>query len=344
MPAKVTVHRDKIFMNFNSLKIQKRCQRAWRVGRLCERLLVVTPDLLRKSTPEGLVDNFIGVRLSRTPRERIRMINILLKILTIALIEGNIALLVFAQSPDQPDVTVPRIRVAALPFENSTGERNFEELAANLGDLIAFELSRYQSITHVERDKLRPLLHEMELNKRSFSKAQLEFGKLLGANCILSGGVAFIDAALHISAHVYDVETAQLIASAQTRAPPKDIEQALRSISINLARQLDNKSELKQLPTSTSPIAEYYFVRGLGNFLSDNFGTAIAEFTHAVSLDPRLESARLWLAKSYCASKRFPHGSIELRRYFRDFPQGLRITEARLLESACIEGSVNGSK
>jgi len=31
------------------------------LAKLCERLVFVTPDLLRKSTPEGLADNFFTI-------------------------------------------------------------------------------------------------------------------------------------------------------------------------------------------------------------------------------------------------------------------------------------------
>jgi len=35
----------------------------------CERLLIFTPDLLRKSAPEGLVDNISVAQTLSTPRE-----------------------------------------------------------------------------------------------------------------------------------------------------------------------------------------------------------------------------------------------------------------------------------
>ena len=38
------------------------CQPLIGAGRFCEQLVVVTPDLLRKSAPEGLLANILGFR------------------------------------------------------------------------------------------------------------------------------------------------------------------------------------------------------------------------------------------------------------------------------------------
>ena len=233
-----------------------------------------------------------------------------------------------------PDATV----VCIAPFEDNTGSRKWEGLAAGLSDLLAVSLARHKAVQVVDRQKLAAVLKEQELAYRALSetKTAVRVGRLLGADMIIVGGIMVVDGKPVMSAHVADVNTTQVVTSRKVTGEADEVLALSFKLASELARSLDVKLD-PVLPDEydKNPVASLHFMRGLGFHHAGNFERAAMEFMVCGDLDPDHPTTHYWLGRCFHRLQEYDHARIEFRRFLKDFAESPQAPDAGKLLKEC---------
>lgn len=117
----------------------------------------------------------------------------------------------FSQSQRNKDA----IKVAVMYFENNSSERKLDPLKKGISAMLISDLSNINMLDVVERDRIQDLINEQKLQKsRKFDSSNaVEFGKLLGAEIILTGSYFEMFGTIRIDARFIDVMTGRIVKS-----------------------------------------------------------------------------------------------------------------------------------
>lgn len=204
--------------------------------------------------------------------------------------------------PADPSLAQAPRRWAMLPFQNASGRVDLDELSASLADLLTVALSGSKGIEMLDRQDLRRILQEKQIQlsaSEDLSKAALK-GGFKGVQMLIAGNFRETETQLTIQARLIDVETAATLLSVSESGSLRELDQ----LCLRLAAQLLKDPTLLNQPAFTgridqSPMANLHLARGLGMYWGDAPERAAAEFLKAVTIDPDQAEAAYWLAKSF---------------------------------------------
>ena len=230
--------------------------------------------------------------------------------------------------------------VVVLPFRNSSAQADLAAVAEGLPDLIIACAQKTPGVTDVERTALKKILAEQKISLAGLAaeKTQVQVGRLLGAEYIVTGGMTVLDGKLKINAHLIEVETSRVVKSSEASGALGELIETVQPLAADLMKGIG--IELKPLSASEidrSPEANLHFMRGLGYYYGNLRNHAIAEFMKTLALDPSQARARWWNAACYYDLKEWDHAAIEYERFLKDFPTAENAAEARERLKKCKE-------
>jgi TolB-like protein len=226
-----------------------------------------------------------------------------------------IALLLAALAPARAEAAGEAERVWILPFEQLQEDRPFEYLREALPALLAVAISHTGDDTVVERERLDELLDELSLTLEGLTSRddRRRIGKLLGATVMISGSYTRQDDRLLLNVQATDLETGVVTAassvSGHAGAPRELVVDLYRAVSAALGA---TRREPAPNEIDRTPWANLHFMRGLGLHFSGRYSLALAEFILAADEEDVTDIARLWLARTYMADRRYDHAYLEL--------------------------------
>ena len=218
----------------------------------------------------------------------------------------------------------PSVRLVVLPFTNSTGLEEYADASVGLQLLLIAHLSHYQHVLVVEREQLEGALRELGLSLQGYTQdphAWQEIGHFHSASRLVNGGFMQVDGQWSIHAHIFDVETTQLITSQAVSGPAEELARLAKDLAARIVGGLQISAALREeRPFDAAPQRHAHFLQGLGYYSVNLHDHAIAEFMETLDLSPDDPDARWWLANSYLAAGEADHARIELQRFRVDFP------------------------
>jgi TolB-like protein len=217
--------------------------------------------------------------------------------------------------------SIPVLSIA--PLQNNTGNEQYDALAEGFADMLVAAFSDQESVKVVERKRFKDLLKEHKLSLMGLDDPvnAVKVGKLLKADQIIVGGISKPKDVLVINVHVYEIDTARLVASEQIQAQPAELVPALYS----LGNRLNHKLNLQLRPIDPNdidknPNASVHFMRGLGFYYVGKYDNAIVEFMKTQDQDPTSDKAGYWMALCFMETKEYKHALIELEDVLKRFP------------------------
>jgi tetratricopeptide (TPR) repeat protein len=220
------------------------------------------------------------------------------------------------------------------PFDNETGQEQYDPAAAGVADLIAVMLAQQDSVVVVERQKLEALTAEQAKTLKGLTGEQfaLSAGKVLQADTVLTGRLFLIQDKLTISVKALDIASARVVASDQLSCRPEDLPETALQFTRNLAKQMQvplPEIDLKKI--DTSPLASLHFAKALGHYYAGDMDSAIMQFMRTVDLDPDYSEAHYWAALCYAKTGEDAHAIIELEQFLKRQPASKHSEAAKKL-------------
>ncbi|MEM0962479.1 MAG: CsgG/HfaB family protein [Bacteroidota bacterium] len=116
-----------------------------------------------------------------------------------------------ADLPDAYDATV-----AVLAFENHTGDPRFDPLGRGLASMMTSDLAAVPTIRLVERERLRDLIRELDLQQSAYADPEtaLHVGLFAGADHVVVGSIVAVEPEIRLDTRVVKVETAEIVQTA----------------------------------------------------------------------------------------------------------------------------------
>ena len=228
--------------------------------------------------------------------------------------------------------------VFASPFDNATGQDQYEPSASGMADLVAVLLAQQEHIAVVERQRLAALTDEQARALKGLTGQEyaIKAGKLLTADTVLVGRLFLIQGKLTVNVKALDLVSERVLAAEEMSSRPEDIMEASLALARGLARQMSlplPEIDLKQI--DKSPIASLHFAQGLANYYAGNMDQAIMQFMRTIDLDPNYAEASYWAGMCYYRQGEWDHAAIEWDKFLKDQP-GSRFaaSAAKLLADA----------
>jgi tetratricopeptide (TPR) repeat protein len=190
--------------------------------------------------------------------------------------------------------------VAVLPFEY-TGDSNYSALSRGMADLIITDLGLVPSIRLLERDRVQAMFSEIALSQTGAvdRATQLRSGRLLQAERLVTGRIAYSPATVTYNAQATNVATTQPQGQIATVSGPLNqlfqqerqlVEGLMRNMGINITPQL--LAQLNRRPTQNLQ-AFLAYSRGLVASDAGRLEEAANFFDNARTLDPGFSAAAL---------------------------------------------------
>ncbi len=245
-----------------------------------------------------------------------------------------------------PDVTLTasgheKKSVAILPFKNLNQDPNSSFYEFSLADAVITELAGLKSLI-VRPSSVIAKYQGIEIDPRQAGR-ELKVGAVLSAGFIRSGS------RMRVTAQLLDVESGELLWTDRIDAEGNDIltlqdmiaERILKGLKLELTESEQEK--LKRLTTRNAEAYEEY-LRGRDNFgrfifrtvAAEDCEAAIANFKHAVALDP--DFALAYSGLGACYANRVFKGMGEAEDYTyaeaafsKAFKYDENVVEARVL-------------
>ena len=190
-------------------------------------------------------------------------------------------------------------RIAVLPFENISPDKETDYFADGLAEELIINLSKIKEVSVVAKTN--------SMQYKGTKKDARTIGKELGARYILEGSVRKFKDDLRISAQLIDVQISSHLWGETYKGKLADIFDIQEKVSKEIADALMvklspiEKVELTKRPTLNAEAFDCY-LRGR-NFMSNrnknNLDFAILLFQKAVELDSRFASAYAGLGEAY---------------------------------------------
>lgn len=233
-----------------------------------------------------------------------------------------------ASQPETHPASQPATRAAkrtlfAVPFENATGQEQYEPAAKGIGDLLAVMLAQQEGIAVVERYQLEHLTGEQALALKGLTgdAYAMAAGKLLQADTVITGRLFLVDDKLTINAKALEIGSARVIGSNQLSCRPED----LLEIALQLGRSLGKQMALP-LPDidptriDASPLASLHFAKALGHYYAGDMDSALMQFMRTIDLDPDYTETLYWSGLCYSKLGEDAHAIIDWERFLKEQP------------------------
>ena len=275
-------------------------------------------------------------------------------VLTIVLAASAIALLQLsaraAEEQAAPaaaaDTNGHSIVVAVLPLALSAPDEHLQPLVDAMGDMLVVHLSHHPKLKLVDRGELDRLLSEQSLAAlvRQPSE-QARFGKLLGAEWVIVGGVTVTGKQLITSLRLVEVTTARIAGATSGKSSAEAIMELVAKAGDDLMNKMDlDLGELPESRVDTSADANQQFMRGLGFYFGQMPEHASAHFMQALATDPTHAEARWWNARVYFEGKEYAHAQVELAKFLRDHAASAHAARAKEMLSQCKQAKSTESR
>ncbi len=147
----------------------------------------------------------------------------------------------------QPIRSADKISLAVMDFKNNTDIIRYDRLQRAVPEMLKTELSYYQEIVVLEREKIESVLSEMALAQAGFieeDEAQ-ELGRLAGAEYIITGEINRVGRLLRIDTHLIKVATGQILGEKVSGKHQENIEPMVKLLAQNLMFDLTGIGERK---------------------------------------------------------------------------------------------------
>ena len=214
--------------------------------------------------------------------------------------------------------------IFAAPFENETGQEQYEPTAAGMGDLLAVILAQHERITVVERQQLAAVIAEQAISLKGLTAPEyaIRVGKLIKADTVFTGRLLLFAGKLHVSVQALEIPTGRVVAADQIACRPSYLVEAALQMAKRLSKQMSlpllkiNLTELDR-----SPIASLHFAKALSHYYAGNVDAAIMQFMWTTDLDPDYTEAHYWSGMSYYKLEDYAYAIIEWEEFLEREPQ-----------------------
>jgi TolB-like protein len=148
-----------------------------------------------------------------------------------------------------------RPTISVLYFENRTGKADYDVLRKGLADMIVTDLTAWDGVTVVERERLEAVLTELKLQQtKAFdAKKRQKIGQLLGAQYVLVGAMNLGGATLAIDAQLVEVQTGAVRAAARSSGSPDKIFDLEQSLVVKITAAIDARLKNPALRRTVNP-------------------------------------------------------------------------------------------
>ena len=220
------------------------------------------------------------------------------------------------------------------PFENASGQDQYDPAAAGMGDLVGVFLAEQENIDVAERQQLRLLEAEQERSLLGLTgeKYAIAAGRILKADTVLAGRMFLIQNKLTVNVKALEIETARVVATEQLSCRPEYMIEAALQLASKLAKQMKMPLppiDMKEI--DKSPAAGLHFAKGLSSYYAGNMNDALMHLMRTVDLDPNFVESHYWSAMCYYRLKEYRHAAIDFERFLKDDPKSGRAVEAKKL-------------
>jgi len=228
--------------------------------------------------------------------------------------------------------------IFAAPFENETGQEQYDPAAVGMADLVAVLLAEQPGIAVVERQRLDALTDEQARSLKGLTgeARAIAAGKLLAADTVLAGRLFLIDGKMTVSAKAIDIPSARVAASDQCSCRPEDIPESSLQLARSLAKQMSLPlPEIDLKAIDKSPLASLHFAKALSHYYAGNLDEALMQLMRTIDLDPDMTESLYWSGQCYWKLGEATHAVIDLEKYLKEQPKGRYAADAsKLLEVA----------
>jgi TolB-like protein len=210
--------------------------------------------------------------------------------------------------------------VVVAPLHMKTDDQD-ATLGESLGEILAVALADQKNVVVVDRQKLAQVMQEQKLSLSGLIEpaTAARVGKLLLAELVVAGSIVESEGKLRYAIHVITVDGQRVLGSAQCDGTRKDFDRAALELSSRLAAIAGVKlPPIKPEELDDSPVGRLHLMRGISFYYANNPDQAIVNCLRAVQLDPRLQEARLWIARSYLRQNEKEHARAELKLLARN--------------------------
>jgi tetratricopeptide (TPR) repeat protein/TolB-like protein len=210
------------------------------------------------------------------------------------------------------EAIAPKIEnsIAVISFENLTGDETNDTLQRILPNLLITNLENTGFFYVATWERLRDLMKQMgKENQETIDKdSGFELCRREGIEAIVLGSVMKVGSVFAIDVKVFDVESKELIKSANSQGEGIDsiintqIGELSREIAlgVGITREVIASADLDISEfTTTSMDAYNYFIKGREDWYNQYTKDAIIRLEKAVELDPDFAMAYLYLGITY---------------------------------------------
>lgn len=214
------------------------------------------------------------------------------------------------------------IRVAVVaPLHVAAPKAEDKNLGESIGEVLAIALADQKNMVVVERQKLADILQEQKLGLAGLTAPEtaVKVGKLLAAEVVVAGSIVEAEGKLRYAVHVVAVDGQRVLGSVQVDGTRKDYDRVVLELSTKVAAAAGVKlPQVKPEDLDDSPVGRLHLMRGISFYYANNPDQAIVYCLRAVQLDPRLQEARLWIARAYLRQGEKDHARAELDMLVRN--------------------------
>lgn len=142
--------------------------------------------------------------------------------------------------------------IAVFPFFNGgsygEGREDLEMLQVGLQQALMYELAQNANLRIIDRSTLRDLLQEQDLGAsgRVDPGTAARIGRVVGARYVVTGGFIDLFGDFQLTGRIVDVETTEVVRSAQTRGPREE----LYGLVVDMAADVTDGVSLPPLPAA----------------------------------------------------------------------------------------------
>jgi TolB-like protein len=236
-----------------------------------------------------------------------------------------------------PAVSPAKVAVVA-PLHIASPHVADRELGESLGEVLAVALADQKTLVVVERQKLKTVLLEQKLSVSGLvdPATAAKVGRLLLAELVVAGSVVEVAGKLRCTVYVIAVDGQRIVGSVQIDGTHDDLNHGLLELSTKVAALAGIQlPPIKPEQLDDSPVGRLHLMRGISLYYSNNADLAIVSFLRAVQFDPRLQEARLWIAKAYLRQGEKEHARIELERLARNPAASQLLDQVKQLLAEC---------
>ncbi len=209
-----------------------------------------------------------------------------------------------------PVLGAKRIPIAVIPFENQTGDPQFDYLRSAIPSLLITSLEQSTSLRVTTRERMRDLLKQMGKADTQAINTDLGFEvcRRDSVKALVTGSFVKMGDMFATAVQVVDVETKQLLKSAGSKG--KGVRSILEVQIDELGKQIatgiglpESKVAVEQKAitagTTSSLDAYNFYLRGVQEHEKMDFIEARRYLEKATSLDSTFAMAQLYLPRNY---------------------------------------------